>query len=53
MTTLEFIKKCLMTTDINLEKAKKRTGVTQKEIDALTEKKGHYEKILKMLKKGE
>lgn len=49
MTTLEFTNKQLKKSQINLEKALKRAGTTQGEIDALREKIRHYETIIQAL----
>lgn len=51
MTTLDFTNKQLKKAKISLDKALKRTGTTQGEIDALREKIHHYEKIKNLLER--
>lgn len=53
MTTIDFINKQLKKSKINLDKAQRRTGTTQSELDALKEKINHYEAIAAMLYKLE
>ena len=49
MTTLEYTNKQLKKAKISLDKALKRAGTTQGEIDALREKIHHYETIIQAL----